>query len=85
MAKEYTIAQATKDAMEMIPYGTDFHGYDYITACRNLLRLNGSVAKPYDATLLRYLRHYRELYGISIKNMKKSIYHKDDKQGELGL
>ena len=85
MASTYTVAQSTKDAMQRIPCGTDFHGYDYFKACRNLLFLNGSPAKPYDASLLRYLRQFGSLYGIKCVDRNKSIYHKDDKQGELGL
>lgn len=83
--KEYTIRQAVKDALESIPCGSDFHGYDFLDKCRMNLRLNGSPAKPYDSTLLRDMRRFKMAYGISVKNQSKSIYHKADRQGELPL
>ena len=85
MAKEYTIRQAVRDALKSIPCGSDFHGYDFLKKCRYNLAINGSEAKPYDSTLLRELRRERLAYGITIKNQNRSIYHKDDKQGVLGL
>ena len=69
----------------MIPCGKDFHGYEYFNACRHLLIVNNSPARPYDATLLRYLRQFGSLYGIKLKDRNKSIYHKENKQSELPL
>lgn len=85
MIDDYTIRQAAKDALNSIPCGTDFHGYDFLEKCRFNLLTHGSTARPYDSTLLRELRRYRELYGITLKDQNKSIYHKGDKQGCLPL
>ena len=85
MAKEYTVRQSAFDALEQIPCGSDFHGYDFLEKCRFNLLKNGSTARPYDSTLLRELRRYRLKFDITVKNQNKSIYHKGDRQGELGL
>ena len=83
--KEYTIRQAVKDALERIPCGSDFHGYDFLNECRYNLMVHGSQAKPYDSTLLRDMRRFKLAYGITVKNQSKSIYHKADRQRELPL
>lgn len=79
----YTVTQAVKDSLRQIPYGSDFHGYEFFDRCRRNMTANGCPNKPYDASLIRIMRQYASLYGVTLKDRNKSIYHKADRQGEL--
>ena len=81
--KKYTNTQAVKDALKEWTPGTDKHGYDIVKATYKKLRLNGSKARPMDASIMRYVRAYGSLYGVSLKDRATSLYHKSDKQGSL--
>ena len=85
MTDDYTIRQAVKDALASIPCGSDFHGYDFLDKCRINLLTHGSQAKPYDSTLLREMRRFRNLFDITVKDQNKSIYNKGDRQECLPL
>lgn len=78
MAKNYTIRQSVRDALTAIPNNSDFKGYDFLNACRSYLKINGNFSQPYDSTLLRDLRHFRYEFKITVKNTRKSIYHKGE-------
>ena len=79
MEKRYTITQSVRDTLAELPHDIDFKGYDFLAKCRTKLRKNGSLAKPFDATLLREMRSLRHLYGITLVDRSKSIYHKGKK------
>lgn len=74
----YSVSQASKDALKSIPKGTKFHGYEYFGICRTFLKVNNNPARPYDATLLRYLRHFGCLYGIKLVDRNKSLYMREE-------
>ena len=76
MANNYTIRQAVRDTLEKIPYDSDFKGYEFLSVCRKNLRINGNPAQPFDSTLLRDLRWYRDEFHITVVDRNKSIYHK---------
>lgn len=79
----YTITQAVKDSLNQIPYGSDFHGYEFFERCRKNMVANGNHNRPYDASLLRIMRANASLYGVVLKDRCKSIYHKNDRQPGL--
>lgn len=72
----YTNKQAVMDALKQWEPGTDKHGYDLAKMTYRNLRAHGSAARPMDATILRYLRYYGCLFGVTLKDRSKSLYTK---------
>lgn len=74
----YTNTQAVKDALAEWKPGTDKHGYDIAKETYKQLRIHGSKARPMDGTVLRYVRYYGSLYGVTLKDRATSLYHKSE-------
>lgn len=79
----YTNVQAVRDVLKEWKPGTDKHGYDIVRCTYRNLREHGSDRRPMDASILRYLRAYGSLYGVSLKDRATSLYHKAGVQEEL--
>lgn len=71
-----TIKSAVISVLRGLEANKDFHGYDFLKACRMKLREQGYVGRPYDETLLREFRRQKPFHKIYCVNSKKSIYHK---------
>ena len=71
-----TIKSAVGFVLKGFGENTDFHGYDFLKACRRRLKEKGYVGRPYDETLLREFRRQKPLHKIYCVDTKKSIYHK---------
>lgn len=76
MEDKNTIKTAVGFVLSSLTVDKDFHGYDFLNACRRRLREQGYVGKPYDETLLREFRRQKPLHKIYCIDHKKSIYHK---------
>lgn len=71
-----TIRSAVIYVLSELEAGKDFHGYDFLNACRRKLKQQGYVGRPYDETLLREFRRQKPFHKVYCVNSKKSIYHK---------
>ena len=74
--EKYPNVQAVRDTLKEWKPGTDKHGYEIVRCAYRHLRLNGSQRRPMDTSIMRYLRAYGSLYGVTLKDRAKSLYHK---------
>lgn len=74
--KRYTITQGVIDVLESLPLDIKWHGYDFLKLCSIKLMEHNNYSKPYDATLFRIMRTFKDKYNIVCIDKVKSIYIK---------
>lgn len=71
---EYTITDAVRETLTVFPKDCDFHFYEFVSACRRRLKVNGSHANPYDGSIQRIMRMFRKEFNLVCVSRNKSIY-----------
>jgi len=81
MEKEkYTTMDAVREVLTAWKPGTEMLGYEIAEAVRQrTYARNGS--RPLDATVLRYVRTYKGVFGITVPKYGESLYRKDLTEG----
>lgn len=71
----YSIRQAVYDTLKEQPLNKDFRCMDFFEDCRaNMRRKNVDFVNPFDSTIQRRMREFREDFGLICTDPRKSIY-----------